>query len=190
MRTDHQRLADQLRATAADGRPQLAEQFVVRLGDELDALLGLLGEWDTQAAGVKRIDPAGGEYHAVGVLAFARYQPAAELFVRRIDTRSTAFPTESDEYQSDYPFFPFAAATAAVGAPALPRLAEVIATAEVGSTRFDLSCLVLREILGEELANALVGESAEPPRKERAARLFRLAVGKWEASSCTDYAIR
>lgn len=185
MHTDSSLLATRLSAATAD-------QFVARLTAELDALLRLLQEQCDRLAEKKRIDPAGGEAHAVAVLRFARYAPAAGLFVQLIDVRQTDFPTVSDEWQAHYRFFPFAVAAAAVGNPAVPALIATVADADVGSTRFALACLVLKEIFGEEFALQLVATAAgaDVGRREEAAKVVRTPADRWEATSCTDYAIR
>ena len=136
MRTDNSPLADRLQTAAPEDRARLKDQFVAGLRDELDALVGVLRGKDDQLAGTRRIDPASGEYHAVEVLQFARYAPAADLFVRHLDARSTAFPTMSDEAQVDFRFFPFALAASAVGTPAVAALTGAIGTADVGTTRY------------------------------------------------------
>jgi hypothetical protein len=183
-------LKDQLPGAAPAERARLKEQFVAGLRGELDGLLGLI-RGNEQLARAKRIDPTGAEFHAADVLRFARYGPAAELFVRLLDTRRTDYPRESDETQADYRYFPFAAAAAAVGTPAVAALTGEVGTADVGTTRFQLSCLVLKEILGEELALAQLAGAAgtDGTREEQASHFVRLAPEAWEATMCSDYSV-
>src|SRR5262245_34311492 len=128
-------LKDRLPSATPEERARLKEQFVASLRGELDGLLGLL-RGNEQLARAKRIDPTSAEYHAAEVLQFARYSPAAELFVRLLDTRRTDYPVESDESQVEYRYFPFAAAAVAVGTPAVAALTREVGTADVGTTRF------------------------------------------------------
>ncbi len=183
-------LKDRLPSAAPDERARLTEQFVAGLRGELDGLLGLL-RGNEQLAKTKRIDPTSAEYHAAEVLRFARYGPAAEVFVRLLDARRTDYPVESDESQADYRYFPFAAAAAAVGTPAVPALTREVGAADAGTTRFQLSCLVLREIFWEELALAQIAGAAgaDARRKEQAARFVRLRPENWDATLCSDYTV-
>jgi hypothetical protein len=193
MAKDNGNLADKLRGEPSPQTVQVTEQFVARLRGELDGLVRFLQEQEKQL-GSKRIDPAGGAYQAVAVLQFARYSPAADLCIRYLDTRSTSFPAVSDEAQVHFPFFPFAVAAAAVGMPAVAGLTAEIMTADPTATRFQLSCLALKAILGEELALLQVTnevkkapQSHQGQRLEQATRFIRMPVDDWEATFCSDY---
>src|SRR5262249_16625937 len=150
MQTDRESLANRLQNKSPEHASQVKEGFIASLHSELDGLLTLLEDKDAEFERTKRIDPASGAYHAVAILQFVRYGPAADLCVRRIDTRSTAFPVVSDEAQVHFPFFPFAVTASALGVPVLSGLSREILTASPDTTRFQLTCLVLKEILGEE----------------------------------------
>ena len=187
---------DQLPSAAPAERARVKEQFIAGLRDELEGLLGLLRAKDEQLAGKKRIDPTSAECHAVEILQFARYSPATELFVRQLDTRRMDFPVVSDEFQAFFRFFPFAVAASAVGMPAVPALTKELGVADVTTTRFQLSCLVLKEILGEELALAQLAIAAKKdaglrdgPRQEQASQFMQMKTADWEATLCSDYAI-
>src|SRR5262245_56440005 len=104
MPMDDSPLADKLQRLSPKERAQVKEEFVARLQGEMDELLGLLWDRDEPLESTKRIDPASAEYHAVEMLQAARYSSAADLFVRHLDARSTAFPTVSDEAQVHFQF--------------------------------------------------------------------------------------
>jgi hypothetical protein len=187
---------DQLQSATPDERARVKEQFIAGLRDELDGLLNFLRGKDEQLARKKRIDPSSAEFHAVEILQFARYSPAADLFVRQLDTRRTDFPVVSDEFQAFFRFFPFAVAASAVGMPAVPALTKELGVADVATTQFQLSCLVLKEILGEELALAQLAIAAktdagirDAQRQEQASQFIQMKTADWEATLCSDYAI-
>jgi hypothetical protein len=103
----------------------------------------------------------------------------------------------SDEAQVHFPFFPLAVAAAALGMPAVSFLTVEILTADPGTTRFQLSCLVLKEILGEELALVHVAQVAtkdarlgDGPRREQVSRFVRLPVNDWQATFCSDFSAK
>ena len=187
---------DQLQSAAPAERARAKEQFVAGLRDELEGLMGLLRGKDEQLAGKKRIDPTSAEFQAVEILQFARYSPAADLLVRQLDTRRTDFPVVSDEFQAFFRFFPFAVAASAVGMPAVPGLTKELGVADVATTRFQLSCLVLKEILGEELALAQLAIAAkndarlrDAQRQEQASQFIEMKTAEWEATLCSDYTL-
>jgi hypothetical protein len=195
MQANNANLAARLQAASAEQRTKLKDDFIVQMRGELDRLVTLLSAKEFEKA--NRIDPASAEYHAVEILQFARYPDAAQLFVEHLDTRSTAFPTVSDERQAHFPFFPFAVGAAAIGVPALSALTAGIVGTDGKSTRFQLCCLVVKEILGEELALSYVADLAKnnPPlrdnqRMEEASRLIRTRTNTWNAIYCSDYAAR
>jgi hypothetical protein len=174
---------------------QAKEHFLANLRAQLDGLVTLLTSQSKELEKSKRIDPTSPAYHAVEIVQFARYIPAAELCVQLIDTRSTAFPVVSDEKQAHFPFFPFAVAAAAIGTPAVPGVTANILTAEPATTRFQLSCLVLKEILGQELAeqhlaNVAKNDTRASQHLQQATRLLQTSTNAWEATFCSDYAIR
>jgi hypothetical protein len=197
MPAENGNLAEKLQAEPAERRVRVKEQFVARLRGELDGLLTLLRAKDEQFTATQRIDPTSGEYQAVEILQVARFSPAADLFVRHIATRSTAFSVVSDEVRSEFPYFPFAVAVAEIGSPAVLALTGEILTADPTTTRFQLSCLVLRQILGEELALLHIGHSvhkdpqySESQRQEQATRFIKMRTSDWEAAFCSDFALR
>jgi hypothetical protein len=174
---------------------QAKEQFVNDLRAQLDGLVTLLMKEREELEKTKRVDPATPVHHAIEIVQFARYSPAAELCVQLIDTRSTAFPVVSDEKRAHFPFFSFAVAVAAIGTPAVAGLTTNVLLADTATTRFHLSCLALKEILGEELARqhlaiAGKGDARASHYLEQAARLMRMNTNSWEASFCSDYKVR
>jgi hypothetical protein len=194
MDRDNGHLAEKLQRLPPNERAQAKEQFISRWRDELDELLRLLWSKDEDLARTKRIDPTSAEYHTIEILQLARYSSAADFFVRHIDVRSTAFPIISDEAQVHFQFFPFAVAVTAIGMPAVSALSTHLLEAEPGTTRFQLSCLVLKQILGEELAPySLANLTKKDPellsdeKKRQASRFLQMRVEDWEATFCSDY---
>jgi hypothetical protein len=168
---------------------QAKEQFLTHLRTDLDGLVALLTNQREELEKTKRIDPTSPAYHAIEIVQFTRYRPAAELCTHLIDTRSTAFPVVSDEKQAHFPFFPFAAAAAAIGTPAVPGLTTNVMNSEPATTRFQLSCLALKEILGNELTLQHLA-NAETKHLEQATGILQMNTNAWEANFCSDYAIR
>jgi hypothetical protein len=186
----------QLAIAAPAERARVKEQFVADLDRDLSGLLQLLRAKEEQLARGKRIDPAASEYCALEIIQFTRFHPAADLIVRLLDTRRTDFPIVSDESQTHFKFFPFAVAAVGIGVPSIPDLTRELGAAEVDTTRFQLSCLVLREILGEELALAQLAIAAradarlrDGQRQGQAALWFKKKPTEWKASLCADYTI-
>jgi hypothetical protein len=197
MQTETSNLAGKLQGESPERRARVKEQFVARLRGELDGLVALLRDKEEEFTKSPRINPDSAEYSAVEILEFARYSAAADFFVRHIATRSTAFSVTSDEMRPHFPYFPFAVATIAIGAPAVLALTGEMMTAEPTTTRFQLSCLALREILGEELALLVVANAVnkdpqyrENQREEQAAKYVKMRPGMWQATHCSDFALR
>jgi hypothetical protein len=189
MHTDHDYPFDDLQAASQEHAAKAKELILERLRSDLDGLLTFLWDKAEQLEATKRIDPASVEFHAIEILQFARYSAAADVCVRHLDTRSTAFPAVSDEAQVHVRFFPFAVAAAAIGTPALSALTTEILTADPSTTRFQLSCLVVKAFLGEDLALLYVANAAknDPHRLEQASRFVRMPSDDWEATFCSDY---
>jgi len=170
------------------------EEYIERVRGELDSLVAYLLDVEKELERQKRLDPASAALYAIEILQFARYVPVMELFVRQLDMRRSDFPIVSDEKPAHFPFFPFAVALAAIGTTAVPALTTGILSLDPTTTRFQLSCLVLREILGEELAlhhltNAAKddGQARDAQWSEEVARLVRMNPNAWVAMYCSDY---
>lgn len=180
-------LAEQFRESPG---AQATEPFLARLKADLDGLLALVGDKGEEYRRTKRLDPDGAECQALAVLTFARWRDAADLCADLIDVRRTDFTTVSDEAQGHFVYFPFAVAAAAIGTTTtVAVLSETVRTADPTTTRFQLSCLVLRQILGEYLVLASLGE-IDAERQEQVSAIVQTPLARWRANRCSDYTIR
>jgi hypothetical protein len=195
MHTDSADLAAKLQVPAVDDRASARDRYLARLRGELEGLLAYLRDQE-EKLGTKRIDPASGAYHAIEILGAARYAPAASFLMTHLDVRSTAFSVVSDEFRAHFPFFPCAVAVSAIGTPAaITALRDEIARADATTTRFQLGCLVLKNVVGVDLALLLIAHLAKQDpqfrqKQEHANRLVQMNVDEWEATFCSDFTVR
>lgn len=198
MATEANTLANKLQAAGPEQRAQVKEAYLAALREDLDSLVSLLEAKSPQFDERPRIDPASAEYQAVEILSFVRYTAAGGLFARYLHVRSSDFSVVADETHSHYQAFPFALALAATGTQAgLSILTEEISAADPKSTRFQLSCLVLKQILDEPLAIVVVEDLnrndanfQNDGRYEQALRFVKMRPEEWKASFCSDFAAR
>jgi hypothetical protein len=133
------------------------------------------------------------EMNAIRLLGDLRREEATGLLFDAIEVYDDSFPIASDEWTAQFPLFPCAIALTKIGAPAIPHLLKAIQEGDETTLRFQLSCLVLRSVLGEQVALAAVktledqGAFRNSAKEAAAIKLVKSNPNQWSALNCKDF---
>lgn len=135
----------------------------------------------------KKIKVDSEEFKAVERLGELKNKAAIPILIELLIVRDSRYSIISDELQIDFEHFPFAVALSKLGEDVSEPLFKEIASSDIKTTRFQLSCLVLQKAIDQKKAIELLEKSIAVGKKDEVIKYLKMDLKDWHVKDCSDF---
>lgn len=127
------------------------------------------------------------EFKAVERLGGLKNKAAIPILIELLIVRDSRYSVISNELQIDFEHFPFAVALSKLGEDVSEPLFKEIASSDIKTTRFQLSCLVLQKAIDQKKAIELLEKSIAVGKKDEIIKYLKMELKDWQVIECSDF---
>ncbi len=127
------------------------------------------------------------EFKAVERLGELKNKSAIPILIELMCVRDSKFSLISNELQIDFDHFPFAVALSNLGEDISESLFKEIASSDIKTIRFQLSCLILQKAMDQKKAIELLEKSIAIGKKDEVIKYLKKDLKDWHVRECSDY---